>query len=110
MRAWACGLYSNLAYNMPRNSMSSVKAGLPFASLTASTLISGLPTTAISGTSRDGTTRGRAGENAGGGSFGSTSTGFVPSVIGGSISGANGSTPSPRSTAAARRTASTGFT
>ena len=56
---------------MFRNSMSSVNAGLPFASRIASTLISGLPTTAMSGTSRDGMTRGTAGEAVGAGSLGS---------------------------------------
>ena len=90
--------------------MSSVKAGLPFASFSASTFTSGLPTTAISGTSTEGTTRGTAGDALGALSSGSTSAGFVPSVIVGTMSGPNGSTSSPRVSAAARRTASTGFT
>ena len=51
MRAWAWGLPSTLAKSMPRGSMSSVKAGLPFTRRSASTFVSGLPTTAVWGTS-----------------------------------------------------------
>ncbi|CAB4826282.1 unannotated protein [freshwater metagenome] len=47
---------------MPRISMSSENAAFPLTSFSASTLISGFPTTFISGTSGDGMTRGTAGE------------------------------------------------
>ena len=45
MRACACGLCNTFATSIPRFSMSAVKAGLPCTSLTASTFLSGLPTT-----------------------------------------------------------------
>ena len=111
MRAWAWGLRRTLAYSIPLGSMSSVKAGLPLASRTASTLTSGLPTTAMSGTSRDGTSRGTAwGASGAGLPVGGSAGGREPSVSESMTSGANGSVSVPRSTAAARFTASTGFT
>ena len=51
IRAWAWGLVSNFAYNMPRISISSTKAGLPLANFRESTLGSDLPTTCNSGAS-----------------------------------------------------------
>ena len=95
---------------MPRGSMSSVNAGLPFASLTASTFTSGLPTTAISGTSCDGIRRGTAGDPVGGSEDGSYGTPPPPSVIGVRTIGPNASLDSPRRAAAARLIASIGFT
>ena len=94
----------------PLSSKSSVNAGFPFTKRTASTFTSGLPTTAISGTSFDGTTLGTAGEASGPSSSGLTSTGFFPSVRGGRYTGPKGSFVSPRIKAAARMTASTGLT
>jgi hypothetical protein len=62
MRAWACGLYSTLAIRVPDRSRSSVNAGFPFASLTASVFVSAWPTTRVAGTSSLRTTRGAIGE------------------------------------------------
>ena len=87
-----------------------MNAGFPFTNRTASTLTSGLPTTAISGTSFEGTTLGTAGEASGPSSSGLTSTGFSPSVRGGRYTGPNGSFVSPLIRDAARMTASTGLT
>ena len=45
--ACACGLVRSAACSILGNSMSSVNTGRPFASLTASTLGSGCPTTSV---------------------------------------------------------------
>ena len=110
MCACACGLRRTLPTSWPRSSKSSVKAGLPFTRRTASTLTSGFPTTAISGTSLEGTSRGTALEASGRGSAGSTSTAFVPSVMGGRINGPNGfGLLAPHQRSGERRIASTGL-
>ena len=91
-------------------SKSAVKAGFPLTRRTASTFISGCPTTDVDGTSEEGTSRGTASEASGGESFGSTSTALTPSVIGFRIRGLKGSGSSPLSNAAACLIAATGLT
>ena len=104
MRAWACGLRSTLAWSIPRSSTSSTNAGWPLTSLTASTLAAPVPTTVVGGTSGGGHEAwpGRRGVR----------DRPVPAVRRGrsTMTGAIGSGFSPRSSAAARCTASTTFT